>query len=285
MTSWVATAVDEGWSPNELFRLCIVEYARRFHASSEPERRKLVEDAPGVTNTVWDAVAGASIEHVCLIHGCRPPAWTDEPERFRSGPEMLLWQWTENILCHLPAPFTRRGIGFDARDLDARGGDEPWRPDIGDPDERWPRGPAPTLGKGNDRLEEACAGVEREALRNGWAVRVALGTPIKTFALRGRNEVDGALVALEEPETRALIRRGLEHARVAEGEWQELLHQRGEGTNGIPAPTVWNRPALTVAGTAPGILARWETACTPKGCWTGSGSRRSSRRSTPSWTG
>ena len=198
---------------------------------------------------------------------------------------MLLWQWTDNILCHLPAPFTRRGIGFDARDLDAPEATSRGGRTLGTPTNAGPVGRLQPLCKGNDRLELACAGVEREALRNGWAVRVALGTPIKTFALRGRNEVDGAIVALEEPETRALIRRGLEHARVAEGEWQELLHQRGEGTNGIPVPTVWNRPALTVAGTAPGILARWETACTPKGCWTGSGSRRSSRRSTPSWTG
>ena len=54
----------------------------------------------------------------------------------------------------------------------------------------------------------------------------------------------------------------LECAGVHKDEWQELLQHRPEGANGIPAPTVWNRPALTVAGTAPEILARWEAACT-----------------------
>ena len=112
MTSSVARAVDEGWSPDELFRLCIVEFARRFHTRSEPERRGLVEERPALTNTVWDAVSGASIEHICLNHGCRPPGWTEEPERFRNGPETLLFEWTENVLCHLPAPFTRRGISL-----------------------------------------------------------------------------------------------------------------------------------------------------------------------------
>jgi hypothetical protein len=271
--SLVAEAVDQGWSRNELFRLCIVEYPRQFHSSSPTEYRRLVEHGPRLTNTVWDAVIGASIEHVCLTHGCRPPAWTDEPERFRSGPEVLLWQWTETVLCHLPAPFTRRGIVFDARDLDARGGDEPWRPEIGDSDDRWPRGPGPVLGEkksgdGRGRLEEACLGVESEALRSGWAVRVAMAggsIPAKAFALRGRNAVDSRIVALDETRTQELIRRGLGHAGIEEEEWQELIHRRQSiAMNSVPAATVWNRPALTVAGTAPGILARWEAACPPK---------------------
>ena len=29
----------------------------------------------------------------------------------------------------------------------------------------------------------------------------------------------------------------------------------------MPPKTIWSRPALTVSGTAPGILAQWEQAC------------------------
>ena len=135
-TAAVADAVEAGWSKDELFRLCIVEYPRQFHASSRQERLALIEPRPKITNTIWDAAIGGSIEHVCLTHGYNPPAWTEARERFREGPEVLLWQWTDTVLCHLPAPFTRRGIAFDARNLDERTGDEAWRPPIGDADER-----------------------------------------------------------------------------------------------------------------------------------------------------
>ena len=131
----MAAAVEEQWPEIDLFRLCIVGYLRHFHGVSDARRRRLIRRGPRLTGTVWDAAVGASIEHVCLTHGYRPPAWTDEPERVRHGPEVLLDPLSDNVVCHLPAPFARRGVALDTRDLDARGGDaEPWRPDVGDPD-------------------------------------------------------------------------------------------------------------------------------------------------------
>ena len=119
----MAAAVEEQWPEIDLFRLCIVGYLRHFHGVSDARRRRLIRRGPRLTGTVWDAAVGASIEHVCLTHGYRPPAWTDEPERVRHGPEVLLDPLSDNVVCHQPAPFARRGVALDTRDLDARGGD------------------------------------------------------------------------------------------------------------------------------------------------------------------
>ena len=271
-TAAMAEAVDAGWSQNELFRLCIVEYARLFHASTDEERLTLVEARPRITNTIWDAAIGGSIEHACLTHWCEPPAWTEEKERFREGPDLLLWQWTDTVFCHLPAPFTRRGIAFDGRNLDERTGDDAWRPTVGDPDERWPRQAPPTRNEGRShqdgtqtRTARACEEIEAEAIRSGWAVRISIqegDRPSRAFALRGRNAGDGRIIGLGGTETTQLIAAGLRRAGIDEPTWEQLLKEEQDRRPNAPRPpTIWNRPGLTVAGTAGGILARWEEAC------------------------
>ena len=268
----VADAVHEGWPEIDLFRLCIVGYVRHFHGVCEARRRHLIRRRPRLTGTVWDAAIGASIEHVCLTHGYRPPAWTDEPERFRHGPEMLLDPLSDNVVCHLPAPFARRGVALDTRDLDGRGGDaEPWRPDVGDPNPVWPKPSGlpederPRAGETKSLLE-ACECVEQEGLRSGWALRVALthgGEPPRTFALRGINGVDRPIIALEPDRAHELLIRGLERAKLSEKNWQRRLRTAANAARHktVPPKTIWSRPALTVSGTAPGILAQWEQAC------------------------
>ena len=268
-TATVAVAVQEGWTPNELFRLCIVEYPRRFHARTPQGRADLVRDAPRITNTVWDAAIGASIEHACLAHGCEPPEWTDQEDRFLESAKRLLRSWCDNVACHLPAPFTRRGVLLDARELDARTGDDAWRPEIGH-DERWPLGAA-TRSDGRrcrknahgQLTARACEAIEAEAVRSGWAVRIALheDRPASTFALRAANWIDASIIRLHSDETIRLVQTGLERARLDPKSWDHLLKEEQLSKACAPVPqTVWNRPGLTIAGTAPGILEEWEKA-------------------------
>ena len=268
-TATVAVAVEEGWTPNELFRLCIVEYARRFHARTPQGRADLVRDAPRITNTVWDAAIGASIEHACLAHGCEPPEWTDQKDRFLERAKVLLRPWCDNVACHLPAPFTRRGVLLDARELDARTGDDTWRPEIGR-GERWPVDPATTSdgrrcrnSADGQRTARACEAIEAEAVRRGWAVRIALqhDGPAKAFALRAANRVGAPSIRLQGEETRRLVETGLHRAGPDPKSWDQLLEGEQLARPRAPVPrTIWNRPGLTIAGTAPGILEQWKNA-------------------------
>ena len=90
-------------------------------------------------------------------------------------------------------------------------------------------------------------------------------TRSRAFALRGRNSADDRIIGLSKVETAELIRHGLRCAGIDESEWERLLNdEQQHGPDGVPTRTIWNRPGLTVAGTARGIQARWEAACTPK---------------------
>ena len=142
--------------------------------------------------------------------------------------------------------------------------------------DRWPRRPEPDEDdrarepehEARGPLEKCCESIESQALRSGWALRVCLGPGrrARTFALRGRNTAGTAIVLLDEEPTRALIHRGLAGTGVNEQEWHELVNQASNpgAKSRIPPRTVWNRPALTVAGTAPGILKQWESAWVAK---------------------
>ena len=278
-------AVRNDWTRDELFGLCMVEYPRWLHSLGPDERRLMLSRRPALTSTGWDAAIAASIEHTALVHGAEPPDWIEEPERFLEEPFEPLPLASETACCHLPAPFTRRGVVTDPRSLDRRTGDEQWSPELGDPEERWPREPAfddadldqyltrlnaalyeqktaTSFKSGGPSLHNGCASIEQMAAREGWVVRVALsrsGQPA-TFLLRGPATAYGRIRALERDASRRLVRRALGAVGLSEDEWHRLLrvacHVGDERR--VPAPTVWNRPTLTIAGTARGIRERWQ---------------------------
>ena len=281
--SKLPNAVTSGdWTRRELFRRCMVEYPRCMHAATPEGRRLMLSRRPALTNTPWDAVVAASMEHSALLHGCDPPAWGDEPERFLDEPVELLDQWCRTVVCHLPAPFTRRGIIMDPRNLDRRTGDEQWSPEPGDPEVRWPRDdwlnswveqrakllyvqkPPTRPEPGRPQLYDACANIESEAARAGWVVRVSLSRtkPPATFVLRGPHLANARIRSMEPTEARALITRALEHVDLDERRWHGLLADKVQTAGGraAPPPTVWNRPGLTVAGTATGVTEQWQNA-------------------------
>ena len=115
--------VQEGWNDVELYRMLVRQLQRSFHAGSDADRKTLLGNRPRLTGTKWDAVVAGVVEHVALTHGYKPPEWVEEPERFLDGPVTALGAENEADLAHQPAPFLRRGITIDARDLDGRTGD------------------------------------------------------------------------------------------------------------------------------------------------------------------
>ena len=241
--STLPEAINGDWTHDELFRLCMVEYPRRLHAATPTERRLILSRRPPLTGTIWDAAIAASIEHSALIHGLRPPGWTDEEHRFLDEPVELLPQTANTVLCHLPAPFTRHGIIMDPRNLDRRAGNEQWIPETGDPDERWPRTDSPDADKARVRrilyidkpasqpepdrssLYNACASIETMAARQGWVFRIALSndSPPAVFVLRGANTPDGEIRKLEQDEATRLLLQALHEVGLEESDWHDLL--------------------------------------------------------------
>ena len=280
-------AIAQGWTHDELFGLCMVEYPRWLHSLEPRQRQRMLSRRPGLTGTVWDAAIGASMEHGALIHDETPPKWVEEPRRFMRGPVQLLPHTGETALCHLPAPFTRRGIVTDPRTLDRRTGDEQWSPELGDPEERWPQStrpnnrdideylarlnavlyeqkPATPFETGGPSLHNSCASIERHAAENGWVVRISVAANEEpaTFVLRGPMVPGGRIKALPPELGRKLIRQALEDVGLNEAQWRGLLRiaDDASGRNGVPPQTIWNRPTLTIAGTAAGIREQWQNA-------------------------
>ena len=287
--AWLPQAVAGGWTREELFGLCMVEYPRWLHSVEPRARKRMLSKRPELTDTIWDAAIGASMEHGALIHDETPPDWVEEPERFLTSPVELLPQASPAVVCHLPAPFTRRGIVMDPRNLDRRTGDEQWSPDPGDTEHRWPRKlrhprnageeylarmnnilyeqrTATRVDTENPSLHNGCAGIESSAADEGWVVRIRVSPTHEpeTFVLRGVAWTNGRINALGREASRKLIDRGLKNAGLNKQQWEELLKTaaNAQPRNRTPAPTIWNRPALTIAGTASGIREQWRQAQT-----------------------
>ena len=118
-----ALGVHEGWTEEELYRLIVRQLQRTFHSLNDAGRRAMLAIRPRLTDTKWDAVLGAVIEHAAITHGYEPPAWVDEPERFLAAPVNLNECETDSDPAWQPGAFLRRGVGIDSRDLDHRTGD------------------------------------------------------------------------------------------------------------------------------------------------------------------
>ena len=125
---------------------------------------------------------------------------------------------------------------------------------------------ATRVGAENPSLHNGCAGIESSAADEGWVVRISVSPTHEpeTFVLRGVAWTNGRINALGREASRRLIDRGLENAGLSKRQWEELLKTTANARprNGTPAPTIWNRPALTIAGTAAGIREQWRQAQT-----------------------
>ena len=176
---------------------------------------------------------------------------------------------------------------MDPRNLDRRTGDEQWSPELGDPEERWPRKkrlngkeineylarlnetlyeqkPATPLETGGPSLHNGCASIERQAADRGWVVRITVSVTEEpaSFVLRGPTAPDGRIKALQRNDGRRLIRQALKEVGLDEAQWGRLLRMACDTSrrNAVPLQTIWNRPTLTIAGTAAGIQEQWQKA-------------------------
>lgn len=64
-----AAGVAEGWSEDTLARMFIHDLPRAFHLLDPQQQRSVLDHAPPLTGTPWDALLAAMAEHLAELHG------------------------------------------------------------------------------------------------------------------------------------------------------------------------------------------------------------------------
>ena len=124
-------AVNAGWPDHDIGRAIIHDLPRRFHALPPEAQKRVLAEAPPLTNTRWDALLAATAEHIARLHGHQLPDWVDESPRFLDPPWVLseVRRIRTDSILYAPAAFIRHGALPDPKDLDARGGEQhEWLP-------------------------------------------------------------------------------------------------------------------------------------------------------------
>ncbi len=122
----------QGWSYDTMARMIVHDLPRQFMALERNAQRRILEKAPPLTGTAWDALLAAMAEHLAELHNHPVQAWMDEPERFLDETWVLDANTSIrlNALAFGPPAFVRHGTVIDPRDLDARGGEfREWVPE------------------------------------------------------------------------------------------------------------------------------------------------------------
>ena len=118
-------AIEEGWTDDELGRAILHDLPRRFHALNHDDQTAALATEPALTETRWDALLAATVEHIATLHGHEPPQWTDQPARFLHESWVIptVGWMRSNALAFAPAAFIRHGAIPDPRELDQRCGE------------------------------------------------------------------------------------------------------------------------------------------------------------------
>ena len=132
LADYAALAQGKDLSVDSIYRAIVCNLPRCLHQLDAETQRRILNNAPPLGHTPWDALLAAVAEHFAERHGHEIPAWTNERARFLDTPwhpraQHHYDRWETALYC--PGAFTRHGTPIHPSDLDARGGDEPWKPD------------------------------------------------------------------------------------------------------------------------------------------------------------
>ena len=113
-----AEGIRSGWTGTELYHLIVENLPRQWDESGDDDRRLLVQKAPPLTGTAWDALIAAIIERLTDRNRDARPAWVDEIDRFADEPtQMAPERMTHADEFQCPAAFIRHGTLIDPRTL------------------------------------------------------------------------------------------------------------------------------------------------------------------------
>jgi len=113
------------------YRALMHDLPRRFHQLPRDLQARALRDPAPLTDTAWDALLAAVVEHVARLHKHGIPDWTEEPERFLDPPWVIpvFPDMARESVLFAPAAFVRHGAFPDLSSLDARGGERhTWAP-------------------------------------------------------------------------------------------------------------------------------------------------------------
>ena len=111
---------------DERCRAILCDLPRQMRWVDHATRQAILDRAPALTHTKWDALLAAMAEHLARLHGHEHLAWMDEPERFHTPgwiPNARVRLTMERAMIYSPGSFIRHGTPIDPSDLDARGGE------------------------------------------------------------------------------------------------------------------------------------------------------------------
>lgn len=100
----------------------MLDFVGRSSSTSDHQRRALLVERPGATESAWDAMLGAIAEHLSLHEAFDAPDCCTEPIRFLDHP----WYWVDlpsvrrRALTGAPTAFRRRNVWVDRVDLQRR---------------------------------------------------------------------------------------------------------------------------------------------------------------------
>jgi transcriptional regulator with XRE-family HTH domain len=104
-------------------RRLVLEFLARYAATPSHQRRALLVGRPDPTGErTWDALLGATAEHLAFHDAVDPPEWCVEAGRFLDRP----WYWVDlpsvrrRALAGAPTAFRRRNVWVDRIDLERR---------------------------------------------------------------------------------------------------------------------------------------------------------------------
>lgn len=129
LESYALAVEDPDWAEADLYRAIVCGLPRALVDVDRDTRRAILEKAPPLTGTHWDALLAAMAEHITLRDGNPLAPWMDEPARFLDTPwldPITIHSMRWEAMWHAPAAFVRHGTPIHPSDLDERGGDPPW---------------------------------------------------------------------------------------------------------------------------------------------------------------
>ena len=99
----------QGWSYDTMARMIVHDLPRQFMALERNAQRRILEKAPPLTGTAWDALLAAMAEHLAELHN-----HVVLDGRTRTGASVMSWCWAPSGRSYRSLALRRKGSEREA---------------------------------------------------------------------------------------------------------------------------------------------------------------------------